>query len=158
VQHFGINEPHVVDRSFKGGEIVLRRGELSLEEQGNSLLQLDHLIPIQFAETLRRNTYVEPERILMLAVLEDAIYCLQKHATCARGRNRRLFDETINWVQTQDEEWLFSFENVCDTVGVNAERLRRVLLQMVAGRYRVKRAALHSAARGHRSGALRARG
>jgi hypothetical protein len=137
---------------------MLRRGELSLEEQGNSLLQLDHLIPMQFSDTLRRNIYVEPERILMLAVLEDAIYCLQKQATCARGRNKRLFDETINWVQTENDEWLFSFENVCDTVGLNAGRLRRSLLQMVAGRYRVKRAALHSAARGHRSGELRARG
>jgi hypothetical protein len=113
---------------------------------------------MQFSDTLRRNIYVEPERILMLAVLEDAIYCLQKHATCARGRNKRLFDETINWVQTENDEWLFSFENVCDTVGLNAGRLRRSLLQMVAGRYRVKRAALHSAAHGHRSGELRARG
>ena len=137
---------------------MLRRGELSLEEQANSLLQLDHLIPLQFSDTLRRNTYVEPERILMLAVLEDAIYCLQKHATCARGRNKRLFDETITWVQAEGDEWLFSFENVCDTVGLNAGRLRRSLLQMVAGRYGVKRRVLYSAANGHRFGELRARG
>jgi len=136
---------------------VLRRGELSLEEHGNSLLQLDHLIPLQFSDTLRRNTYLEPERVLMLAVLEDAVYCLQKHATCARGRNRRLFDETIRWVQTRDDEWLFSFENVCDTVGLSASRVRRSLLQMVAGRYGVKRRVLYSAAHGHRSGELRAR-
>ena len=137
---------------------MLRRGELSLEEQANSLLQLDHLIPLQFSDTLRRNTYVEPERILMLAVLEDAIYCLQKHATCARGRNRRLFNETINWVRAENDEWFFSFENVCDTVGLNASRLRHSLLEMVAGRYQVKRITLYSPAHGHRSGELRARG
>lgn len=137
---------------------MFHRGELSLEEQGNSLLQLDHLIPMHFSDTLRRNTYLEPERVLMLAVLEDAVYCLQKHATCARGRNKRLFDETINWVQADGDDWLFSFENVCDTVGLNAGRLRRDLLQMVAGRYRVKRAALHTAEHVHRSGELRARG
>jgi hypothetical protein len=112
----------------------------------------------QFSDTLRRNTYLEPESVLMLAILEDAIYCLQKHATCARGRNRRLFDETVNWVHTQDDEWLFSFENVCETVGLNAGRLCRSLLEMVAGGYRVKRTALYSPAHGHRSGQLRARG
>ncbi len=94
----------------------------------------------------------------MLAVLEDAIYCVQKHATCARGRNRRLFDETINWVRAENDEWFFSFENVCDTVGLNASRLRHSLLEMVAGRYPVKRITLYSPAHGHRSGELRARG
>ena len=79
---------------------MLRRSELSLEEHGNSLLQLDHLMPIQFSDTLRRNTYLEPERVLMLAVLEDAIYCVQKSTRHAHEEeNRRLFDETIDWVR-----------------------------------------------------------
>ena len=48
--------------------------------------------------------------------------------------------------ERENDEWFFSFENVCDTVGLNASRLRHSLLEMVAGRYPVKRITLYSPA------------
>lgn len=122
---------------------MLHQGGLNFEERKYSLLQLDYLLPMQFLDTFRRTTYQEPERVLMLAVLQDAIDCLQKHATCAAGKKKKLFDETIGWIRTEDDDWLFSFNNVCDTVGLNPGRLRSALLEMVE-KYRVKRARLRS--------------
>jgi hypothetical protein len=36
----------------------------------------------QHSDTLRRNLYLQPEKRLMLAVLEDAIFCFKK--SCQR--------------------------------------------------------------------------
>jgi hypothetical protein len=46
---------------------------LSFEEKTNGLFELDQLLPMQFFDAYRRKTYLEPERLLMLAVLEDAV-------------------------------------------------------------------------------------
>lgn len=133
---------------------MLHRDGLNFEEKKHSLLQLDFLLPVQFLDTFRRTTYLQPERVLMLAVLEDAIDCLQKHATCIAGKNKKLFDETIGWIQTEDDDWLFSFNNVCDTIGLNPGHLRRALLETAAARYRVKRVPSRSAKRFHLPGEL----
>lgn len=103
---------------------------LTFEEKVASLSQLDPLIAIQFFETFRRKTYLEPERLLMLAVLEDAVTCLVKYASSPSGRNKRLFDDTRAWIVTQDDDWPFSFNNVCDNLKVDAGYLRRGLLRM----------------------------
>ena len=46
---------------------------LTLEEKRSFLLQPDYLLSLQFLDTCRRKSYLEPERVLMLAVLEDIL-------------------------------------------------------------------------------------
>src|SRR5205807_2678357 len=69
----------------------------------------------------------ERERLLMLAVLEDAVDCYQKYAHARDLRGRQLFEESLDWVQSPDRTWLFSFENICDTLEISAEYVRRGL-------------------------------
>ncbi|MEK7783674.1 MAG: hypothetical protein AAB279_07085, partial [Candidatus Binatota bacterium] len=52
---------------------------LSVEEKVTSLFQPDTLLPAQYLETFRRKAPLEPEKRLILAVLEDAVACFQKH-------------------------------------------------------------------------------
>jgi len=106
------------------------RGALSLDERTSSLVQADPLSSIEFFETFKTASYLEPERFLMLAVLQDAITCLEKHGAFGPKGNKRLFDEARDWVLSQDNQWLFSFNNVCEAVGLNAAYVRRRLLQM----------------------------
>jgi hypothetical protein len=107
---------------------------LSFEEKTNGLFELDQLLPMQFFDAYRRKTYLEPERLLMLAVLEDAVWCLQNHAACASRKPRKLFEEALQWILLDDDDWLFSFNNVCEVVGLNPRCLRRGLLRLVKGR------------------------
>jgi hypothetical protein len=118
-------------------EIMLMRGPV-VQERATLLFQPDPVSRLQFLATFK-NISLEPERLLMLAVLEDAIKCVEKYATFNSGGNRKLFDEAIDWIRTENDEWLFSFDNVCDAVGLNAGLLRRALLHMVADRCRVRR-------------------
>jgi hypothetical protein len=63
----------------------------------------------------------------MLAVLEDAIDCYQKFAHARDPRGTQMFEEAREWVSSTDRSWLFSFENICDTLEINADYVRRGL-------------------------------
>jgi len=68
------------------------------------------------------------ERALMRAVLEDAMRCLIGEVG-PRHQRGALAAEARQWIETADPRWPFSFENVCDGLGVNAANLRRRLLR-----------------------------
>ena len=98
---------------------------LSMEERVTSLFQPDTLLPDQYLDTFRRKLYLEPEKKLMLAVLEDAIACFQKYVSAGEGKGKALFLEAETWVETRDGEGVFSFESVCEVLGLAPEYLRR---------------------------------
>jgi hypothetical protein len=70
---------------------------------------------------------LDRERLLMLAVLEDAVDCFQKYALSKDPRGRLLFSEAKDWVDSGDKGWLFSFENICDTLEIDPSYVRRGL-------------------------------
>src|SRR5262245_10591070 len=101
----------------------------NLEEKIVSLFEPDMLLSAQYMENLRRKTPIEPEKKLMLAVLEDAINCFQMNVMAERGRRKRLFDETLDWFLHRADDWLFSFESVCEILRLNPDYVRRGLLR-----------------------------
>src|SRR5437899_8232493 len=68
------------------------------------------------------------ERALMRAVLEDAMRCLIGEVG-PRHQRGALAAEARQWIETADPRWPFSFENVCDGLGLEAGNLRRRLLR-----------------------------
>jgi hypothetical protein len=101
----------------------------NVEERVASLFQPDTLLPAQFLETYRRKLHMEPETRLMLAVLEDAVACFQKYVLARDERGVELFREAEQWVLQEDHEWLFSFDNICESLGINPEYLRAGLVR-----------------------------
>jgi hypothetical protein len=102
---------------------------LSMEERVTSLFQPDTLMPEQYLETFRRKLYLEPEKKLLLAVLEDAISCFQKYLFSKDGKGKALFLEAQEWILDEDTDWLFSFANVCEMLGFEPSYLRDGLLR-----------------------------
>lgn len=105
---------------------------LTMGERRSSLFQPDTLIPDQFLETFRRLTHLQPEKRLMLAVLEDGVACFQKYAMARDGRGKRIFQETEEWVLEEPSERLYCFDNVCETLGFHADYLRQGLMRWKA--------------------------
>ena len=103
---------------------------LTLEEKTSSLIQLDPVLPAQYLATFQRNTHLEPEKALMLAVLEDAVTCIQKYALSSQAKEKRLFRQTRDWILTEDDEWPFSFVNICEAVGLDHGYVRRAVTSM----------------------------
>jgi len=65
----------------------------------------------------------------MLAVLEDAIACFQKYVFARDRLGKALFHETEYWIQDTNNDWTFSFVNVCETLGFDPEYLRQGFAQ-----------------------------
>ena len=97
------------------------------------LFEPDVLAPNQFHAILKSNQTPDPERRLMVAILEDAVSCLSKDPRRCPRQQRRSFEEAHYWVNASDaESWVFSFTNVCETLGFDPSYLRRGLNRWTA--------------------------
>ncbi|MGH7766962.1 MAG: hypothetical protein ACREQP_05860 [Candidatus Binatia bacterium] len=65
----------------------------------------------------------------MLAVLEDAITCLQKYARSRHSKTQHLFREAEEWILEEDSRYFFSFEQICVSLGFEPEYVRHGLLK-----------------------------
>ena len=86
------------------------------------------VLPEQMIQGYRRDSQLSGEKSLMLAVLEDGIRCFQEHLTNPRSNPRLLSKEAEVWIRAVDYEWPFSFNNVCETLGIDPDALRGSLL------------------------------
>ena len=112
-----------------------------MADNTTKLFEPDALMPEQFFANLGRDAGGSNERGLMLAILRDAVECYQKYALSRDPRGRDLHDEAAEWIFSSDREWPFSFENICDVLGVSADYVRSGLapLRQTAAR-RVRKA------------------
>jgi hypothetical protein len=101
-----------------------------LEAEAAGVFQAESVDVHQYFHALRRREFAEPESRLMFAVLEDALRCLEKYASARSGKGKTLFDETKNWlVSTTNEDEVFSFNNVCEVLGLDPQYVRKAVLQ-----------------------------
>jgi len=98
------------------------------------LFEPDFVLPEQIIEGYRNDSYLSGEKALMLAVLEDAIRCFQEHFRNPRYNPRLLSTEAEEWIGTDDWDWPFSFNNVCENLGIAPEALRTALFRWKAQR------------------------
>jgi hypothetical protein len=98
---------------------------------GNSLhekaIDAGLLLPVQYADLVRRNHVIEGELKLLLAVLEDAIRCYLRYANVKDGDRRREFIEVRNWFEGARAGArhgdIFSFENLCAALEIEPRYL-----------------------------------
>ncbi len=102
---------------------------LSRDENIASFFQPDVLLAADYFENFRRKSPLEPEKTLMLAVLEDGIRCYQDNISAQGGKKRRLFQEAEEWFLSDDCDWLFSFASTCAELGIDPGYIRRGLKQ-----------------------------
>ena len=86
-------------------EPTMKTRDITAEERVQELFQPDTLLPSQYFDRIRRRASFDGERRLMVAVLEDA----------------------DAWIESDDKSWIFSFENICDVLGIDATYLRKGL-------------------------------
>jgi len=112
-----------------GSNITKDQTGLTNDEKIASLFQPDTLMSAQYFENLRRRIVLEPEKSLMLAILEDAVRSYQENLLSRQKRAKKLFEDAAEWIAETGSEWIFSFESVCDALGLNPAYVRRGLLQ-----------------------------
>ena len=90
------------------------------------MFEPDTLLPEQYFTLLGRKP-LQGEKRLLLAMLEDAVHCFQTYLLAKKPHERRLFQEAEEWIVSADRLWFFSFENICDVLGINPGRMREAL-------------------------------
>ena len=78
-------------------------------------------------ESLFKRTIHEGEKELMLAVLEDAIKNFQRYNRRRNEKERKQFQAAQEWILGKNEDWLFSFDNVCEALELDPSYVRRGL-------------------------------
>ena len=116
--------------------------ETNLDDRFTGLAP-DTVLPDQYFGALRQRAQLDPERRLMMAVLEDAVNVFMKQVFATDPKARQLFVDAEEWITEDDPSWFFSFTNVCDTLDLDAEYIRNGLLRwkervVAAARQRAK--------------------
>jgi hypothetical protein len=111
---------------------------LCLEKQLESFLQPDVLLPREYLDVYRKRARLDPEKELMLAVLQDAVECFQKYVRAQDSKGKTRLRDVEDWIMREDSNELFSFESICELLDIAPSYLRRGLLRwkkrMHAGR------------------------
>jgi hypothetical protein len=70
----------------------------------------------------------EGEERLMLAVLESAVEDFQKYVLARSTCGKKLFRAAEEWFFDKDSDELFSFSNICETLQLHPDHIRKGLM------------------------------
>jgi len=85
------------------------------------------VLPEQFYNAPERTYRKSGAAALMRAVLDDAIHCFQQYSDATSAQARRLAQEAEEWLFSEEEQWPFSFVNICLFLGLDSVALRHKL-------------------------------
>ncbi len=91
----------------------------------DALTEPDVMLPAQLLP--EQSALTDPERRLRLAVLKDALHYVQRHEHATDEHARALYEDALDWVADPDRSEPFSFENICDALGLDAWYVRSCL-------------------------------
>jgi len=119
---------------FASGRLIMEltssHQENHVDEMTMRVFHSDTLLPYQYFATFQRSTPLEPEKRLMHAILEDAVTCCRLFVAAENKHHKKLFRDARQWIWSRDDKWLFSFENVCAALGLDAQYLRNGLARL----------------------------
>jgi hypothetical protein len=119
--------------------------------------EVDILAAEDFAR-IYRSRPLSPERELMVAVLEEALVDYQRCCSARDRKGMERFADAKAWILESGSEWIFSFINCCEVLGIEPDylrrglvrwkrpKLRRIEVASVARRQKVPKRLFHAAA------------
>lgn len=125
------NQHEVVQRNGNGRVRKKKRLAGALDNWGHEYVQLnpddyakienDTITPSQFYEkTIGRTS----AHALMSAVLEDALEHIKQNSRQRNFRETRLFHEDMEWVMSDDANYIFDFIVICQHLNIDADSIR----------------------------------
>ncbi len=84
----------------------------------------------EYIDQIRRRHYDEGEKKLMLAILQEALNDFVKYLPSKYADGQARFREVEEWFLDSDGEWLFSFSNIAETLGISASYLVNGLMRL----------------------------
>jgi hypothetical protein len=98
-----------------------------MAENAFTIVTGDTLVGPQYLDTFRRSEHLEPENALLAAIFEGAVEEYRNYSGAHDSKGKSRFNEVEEWFNRSDKEWIFSFENICELLGLDMEYVRRRL-------------------------------
>lgn len=114
---------------MRGDGRVTERSAAAHTSIGIASLLPQHVeLPSQYADRHGASaTQLQPEKALMLAVLEEAIETWKRYRASNNTKARALAQDAADWISSDDESWLYAYRRVCEALGLEPDNLRRGL-------------------------------
>jgi hypothetical protein len=110
--------------------------QLSSDLAVERFVGLNQILPSQYYDVSGGHRLTGEQR-LMLAMLADAINVYQQGVLSRNTRKRLLFIDAERWIMAASKSrHAFSFDTVCDALGINSIVLRR---RMLAWKHQIQR-------------------
>lgn len=109
-------------------EATERGGKFQSDERLLDVFDPDIILPAQHFAAIQRKKFPSGEHRLLVALIQDAIECFQKHMHARDAKRRQLFLDAQGWIGSEDDRGVFSFNNVCMLLGMNPDYVREGLL------------------------------
>ena len=93
------------------------------------ILEPDTCLPSQFWGNRGLSRQLEGEKRLMIAIMKDAVECLEKYRNARSSAGRELYQNALEWIEDQGTGWLFSFNNIRGLLGFDPDYMRESLLK-----------------------------
>lgn len=104
---------------------ALSVGLTAVNTEGSSMFEPDVILPDHFLAS-EEGSSKDGERRLMAALLSDGIeaYINQTSASSVESRRSISKFNAAEWIECSDESYVFSFDSVCRSLGINPHYLR----------------------------------
>jgi hypothetical protein len=110
--------------------------QLSSDIAVERFVGLNQILPCQYYD-VSGGHHLTGEQRLMLALLADALNVYQQGVQSRNTRKRLLFIDAERWITASTtSHHAFSFDTVCEALGINPSMLRR---RMVAWKHELRR-------------------
>ena len=96
-----------------------------------NLMNMSAVIPCQFVGNDTKAPH-QAERNLMAAVLSDGVEEFVRINISHKVKRQSDIEEILDWVDSEDDSYVYSFQNICNQLGINAEYLRVGMNKIVA--------------------------
>ena len=98
---------------------------VSTNAESSSMFEPDIILPSHFLPK-ESGTSRDGERRLMAAILSDGIeaYILQSSSNSVSSRRSKNKFDAAEWIENNDDSYVFSFDCVCKSLGINPSYLR----------------------------------
>jgi hypothetical protein len=97
----------------------------------SALFEPQVILPPQVSWGARCDADTSGARALMLAILEDAVLCIERGRRRRHPGTRLLATDAEKWMRSDSREWLFSFVSICEALGIDPDAVRVRLVKNV---------------------------
>ncbi len=85
------------------------------------------IIPVQYSDPVAVRIQASGEFRLLWAIFDDAVDCYLRYWNRPSEQAQGLHRESVEWIESSEEEWLCSFISICRAFGIEPSYMRKGL-------------------------------